>query len=458
MNLQDLRDELTTRATTTDERPTDLLPGIKTKIRRIRRRRVVTATGMAAAAVALAVTIVPGALTNSSPEPAEPTPYTQNGFTVPGRLNAGPLLKGWVGTLGESRVEFDWTPTTKAINFVGLCRVSSEALIWVRVNGFTVDHRPCTSEPAPITNGLTSESALWADAPVGRPAKVTLDLLSLQGRPLHDAAQQLAVGIYSDETQYGSAPWGPTQPDDYVRDGLRFRQRVGLQTRLAATIGDRGAMQVGTSFVAPSRSVVVQTLGTPEDYVVNDVEYRIQVRLSDGNSVNGYPAIGDQGQLDTSQPIQLSVPAGRRVQVTARLVDKFGTAVSVPRARIGVAIYDSGPQVTVNGIDLDQEKEVDGTRYRFDHAVVVPATQGKVQLTTPVGKPFLWAYGNTNLGPGVTTRFDGLTAHQDGPPASSGFGWMTEDARPAPKTVSYQINAGRPTGGKLVIALYLPVP
>ncbi|TCC53803.1 hypothetical protein E0H75_09030 [Kribbella capetownensis] len=249
---------------------------------------------------------------------------------------------------------------------------------------------------SPFKNGVPSESTLWTDAPIGQP--------------------------------------------------------------LAATIGGRGAMQVGTSFVARSRSVVVQTLGTPADYVVQDnVEYRIQVRLSDGSSVNGYPAVGDQSQLDTSQHIQLAVPAGRHVQVTARLVDKLGRPMSVPKARIGVAIYDAGPQVSTNGIDLDREKEVDGTRYRFVRSVVVPASGGKVELTTPVGKRFLWAYGNTNLGLGVTTRWRGVTADQDGPPASSGFGWMAEDAQSTPKTVTYRISSGRPTGGKLVIALYLPV-
>jgi hypothetical protein len=161
----------------------------------------------------------------------------------------------------------------------------------------------------------------------------------------------------------------------------------------------------------------VQTLGNPADYALsNDTEYRIQVLLSDGNSVNGYATAGDQSQLDVSQPIQLSAPAGKRVQVTARLVDKFGKPLSVPKARIGVAIYDAGPQVTANGIDFDQEK-----------------------------------------GPGVRTRWTGLTADQDGRPSSSGFGWTTEQAQSTPKTVSYHVSSGHPTGGKLAIALYLPV-
>ncbi|TCC59730.1 hypothetical protein E0H73_24240 [Kribbella pittospori] len=217
-------------------------------------------------------------------------------------------------------------------------------------------------------------------------------------------------------------------------------------------------MQVGTSFVASSRSVVVQTVGNPDDYAPpGQVEYRIQVRLSDGNSGNGYPAIGDQAQLDTSQHIQLAVPAGRPVQVTARLVDKFGRPMSVPKARIGVAIYDAGPQVTVNGVDLDKEKEDNGTRYRFVRAEVVPASRGKVELTTPARTPFLWVHGNTNLGPEVRTRWGGLAADQDGAPASSGFGWTTELAQDTPKTANYRISSGRPTGGELVIALYLPV-
>ncbi|MEV5963063.1 hypothetical protein AB0L70_14940 [Kribbella sp. NPDC051952] len=457
MNLQDLRDELATRAASADEHPADLLPGVRQKIRRTKQRRVVTAAGLTAAAVALAVTVVPGAITNSAPDPAEPTPYTQNGFSLPGELDGEPLLKGWAGRVGESHVEFDWTPASHEIAFSSRCRTESEAMIWVRINGVTVETSPCTPQGSLTMHGPASVRGLLTEVPVGRPAKVTVDLVDSAGHVVPDARQQVGVGIYADGGRAGTLPWGPSQPDDYERGGLRFRQQVGPQSRLAAVIGDPGAAQVATSFVATSRSVVVQTAGTTESYVFNPPEYRIQVLISDGTSVNGYPANGDQSLLDTSQPIQLSGPVGKRVQVTARLVDKFGKPQSVPGARIGVAIYDAGPQVTANGIDFDQEKEVDGVRYRFDRSVVVPAAQGKVQLTTPVGKPFLWAYGNTNLGPGVRTRWTGLTADQDGPPSSSGFGWTTEEAQSTAKTVSYHVSAGHPTGGKLAIALYLPV-
>lgn len=456
MNLQDLRNELTTRATSTNTRSSDLLPGVRHKIRRTKLRRTVGVL-IPAAAVVVAAVVVPGALTNSVPDPAKTPSYTQNGFTLPAEIDGDKLLKGWAGQVGESHVEFDWTPTTRGVRFDGRCGSDSEgAMLWVRVNGFTVDSRPCVKDNGPIQNsGVSDESPLWADAPIGRTAKVTLDLIGLDGRPARDAHQQLALGIYSYQSPRESG-WGPTQPGDYVQDGLRFRRQVGMATRMTAVIGDRGVNQVTTSFTPTSHNIVVQTLGTPDDYVLNPPEYRVQVRFGDGSAVNGYTGYGDEGQQNSADAIQLTAPIGKPLTVTARLMDKNGHPVSVPKARIGVAIYNPGPQVTQNGIDFDREKVAGGTTYRFVRAVVVPAAQGKVQLATPVGKPFLWSFGSVGIGPNVWTRWDGLTAHQDGP-MTGGFRWTTEDPQTAPATVSFHINAGKPTGGKLAIALYEPV-
>ncbi|MGW6281039.1 hypothetical protein [Kribbella sp. NPDC055071] len=457
MNLQNLRDELTTRAADTDNRPTDLLPGIRRKVRRTRQRRFAAAAGTAVVAVALAATILPGTLTNSSP--AEPPSYTQNGYSLPGELNGDPLLKGWVGQAGENHVEFDWTPTTKQIQFDGHCTRDTDATIWVRVNGFTVASRPCQKDIPIQPSGVSFETALWADAPLDKPAKVTLDLVTFEGKPIQDTAQQLAVGIYSAKHRGLEQVQAPDRAGDYVRDGLRFRKVVGDQTRLGAVIGDRGVNEVSTTFVPRSHAVVVQTLGTAEDYLLQypNGEYRVQVRFGDGSAVNGYLGYGDQAQADSADAMQLTAPVGKPLTVTARLVDNKGRPVSVPKSRIGVGIYDPGTQITQNGIDFDQVKDLGNTRYRFVRSVVVPATQGKVELTTPVGKPFIWAYGSVGIGAGVWTRWDGLTAHQDGP-MSGGFRWVNEDAQTEPKTVRFYVNAGKPTGGKLAIALYEPVP
>ncbi|MFF0265209.1 hypothetical protein [Kribbella sp. NPDC004536] len=463
MNLRDLRDELSTRAADADQHQNDLLPGVRHKIRRTKQRRIVAATGAAAVAVALAITVVPGVLTNSERDPARTPPYTQNGFTVPGVSDGQPLVKGWAGKAGEHHVEFTWTPTSKNVKFLAYCKQNAEALVWIRVNGFTVDTSYCTDDPRPVNNSVRADTTLWADAPIGKPAKVTLDLYTIDGKPLADAKQQLGAGIYTDPSGgVGSKPSGPARPDDYSRDGLRFRQRVGAQTRLGAVIGDRGQEQVAGSFVPKSRSVVVQVVGTQDDYVLpgtpNGTEYRVQVRFGDGTVVNCYPGSGDLSQQEVAEPVQLTAPPGQQLGVTARLVDKDGRTVPMPpKARIGVAVYDPGPQVTQNGIDFDREKEDGGTRYRFVRSVVVPASAGKVTLTTPVGKPFLWTFGSVDVGPAVWTRWDGLTAHQDGP-RSGGFHWMTEEAQTAPKTVDFYINAGKPTGGKLAIGLYEPVP
>jgi hypothetical protein len=460
MNLQDLRDELSTRAADADRHQNDLLPGVRRKIRRTRQRRTVTALGAAVAAVALAITVAPGVLSNSQPDPARTPTYTQNGFTLPGVSDGQPLVKGWVGKVGESQVEFTWTPTSKNVRFIAYCKQNAEAAAWVRVNGHDVSHNFCTDDGHPHDYSLPAETALWADAPIGKPAKVTVGLYTTEGRPMTDAKQQLGVGIYTDKS--GGTPSGSAKPDDYASNGLRFRQQVGEQTRLGAVIGDRGQQQVATSVVPKSRSVVVQVVSTQEDYVVPlaafGTEYRVQVRFADGTVVNCGTSYGDQLQRDLSEPLQLTAPPGRPLAVTAKLVDKNGHDVTMsPKARIGVAVYDAGPQITQNGIDFDRVKEADGTRYRFVRSVVVPATAGKVSLTTPVSTPFLWTFGSVNVGPTVWTRWDGLTAHQDGP-RSGGFHWTTETAQTQPKTVDFYINAGKPTGGKLAIGLYEPIP
>ncbi|HZX01363.1 hypothetical protein [Kribbella sp.] len=461
MNLQDLRDELHARAADSDREQSDLLPGVQQKIRRTRKRRVVATAGAAAAAIALAITVVPGVLTNSEPDPARTPSYTQNGFTLPGLSDGQPLLKGWTGKTGESHVEFTWTPTSKAVKFIAYCKQNGEQTVWIRVNGFNVAKNFCSEDGHPNNYSLRADTALWADAPIGRPAKVTMDLLDLDGRPVPDAKQQLGVGIYADLSGGIGPKNGPAQPGDYTRNGLRFRQQVDWQTRLGAVIGDRGRNQVATSFVPRSRSVVVQVIGTQDDYAQSwqalRPEYRVQVRLGDGTVVNCYASSGDQAQQDSAEHLQLTAPPGRLTAVTARLVDKDGRTVPMPpKARIGVAVYDAGPQITQYGVDFDRVKESDGVKYRFVRSVVVPAAAGRVQLTTPVGTPFLWTFGSVDVGPTVWTRWDGLTAHQDGP-RSGAFHWMTESAQTEPKTVDFYINAGKPTGGKLVIGLYEPL-
>lgn len=463
MNLQDLRDELSTRATDADQHQSDLLPGVRRKVRRTKQRRIVAATGAAAAAVAFAIAVVPGVLTNSEPDPARTPTYTQNGFTLPGVSDGQPLVKGWAGKTGENHVEFTWTPTSKDVKFIAYCKQDAQQTAWIRVNGFNVTNTLCTADGHPNDNSLPAATALWDDAPIGRPAKVTMDLVDLDGKPLKDAKQQLGLGIYVDKSGgYGNDKDGPPRPDDYASDGLRFRQHVGLQqTRLGAVIGDRGQKQVATSFVPKSRSVVVQVIATQDDYVQSwqalRPEYRVEVRFGDGTVVNSNTVYGDKLQQDLSEPMQLTAPPGQRVAVNARLVDQNDHEVTMsPKARVGVAVYDAGPQITQNGVDFNRVMESDGKRYRFVRSVVVPAAAGKVQLTTPVGTPFLWTYGSVNVGPTVWTRWDGLTAHQDGP-RSGGFHWNTEEAQTGPKTVDFYINAGKPTGGKLAIGLYEPI-
>jgi hypothetical protein len=338
MNLQTLRDELTTRAATIDDHPADLLPGIHTKIRRTRRRRLIAAAGAAAAAVALCVGVLPGALSTSTPDPADRTPR----LPVPSAFPGNTLLRGSSGEAGRTHLEFDWTPTTKGVAFALICRVPTKDPAWVRINGYTVLSGPCSSPGTSQPFGIAGDSAAWIDAPLGQPAKVTMDLVvAPSGQPApDDPAQQIALGIYAERG--GPIPAVvPAQPGDHVKNGLIIRRKVGPQTLLAAAIGDRGQAQVTTTFTSTGGAVVLRLLSTANGYSYPR-PYRIQLRLSDGTVVSRLPRGGYQAGADPSATITPAVPKGQPVTVTATLVVGADRPATEPNGTIGVGVYTTG--------------------------------------------------------------------------------------------------------------------
>ncbi len=342
MNLQNLRDELTARAGTVDDHPTDLLPGIRTKIRRTRRRRVIAAASAAAAAVAISVAVLPGVLSTSTPEPADRTQHLRNDLPVPSTFPGNTLLRGSSGEAGQTHLEFDWAPTTKGVAFAPICRIATTYKVWVRINGYTVLVGTCPPPGTTYPLGIAGGSGVWADAPLGQPAKVTMDLVvAPSGRPApDDPAQQIALGIYAERG--GPIPAVvPAQPGDHVKNNLIIRRKVGPQTLLAATIGDRGQAQVTTTFVSTGGPVALRLLSTTNGYTYS-APYRIQLRLSDGTVISRRPPGGYQAGPDISATITPTVPKGQPVTVAATLVDGTNRPTTEPRGTIGVGVYTTG--------------------------------------------------------------------------------------------------------------------
>ncbi|WP_329482301.1 hypothetical protein OG555_08745 [Kribbella sp. NBC_01484] len=341
MNLQNLRDELTMRAATADDRPADLLPGVRTKIRRTRRRRLIAAATAAAAAVAISVAVLPGALSTSTPEPTDRTQHLQNDLPIPGAFPGNTLLRSASGEPGRTHLEFDWAATTKGVAFAPICRIATKDQVWVRINGYTVLAGSCPPPGTTYPLSIAGETGVWADAPapLGQPAKVTMDLVAPPSGPPapDDPAQQIGLGIYAERG--GPFPAVvPAQPGDYVKNELIIRRKVGPQTLLAATIGDRGQAQVTTTFTSTGGPVALRLLSTTNGYKFG-APYRIQLRLSDGTVISRRPLGGYQAGPDPSATLTPAVPKGQPVTVTATLVYGTNGPTTEPRGTIGVGVY-----------------------------------------------------------------------------------------------------------------------
>jgi hypothetical protein len=480
MNLTDLREELTARAAESDKHPSDLLAGVRREITRTKRRRLAGVLVGTAAVAALAIGVLPGPTDTSTPDPAVtptvPADYTKDGLTLHGRLGSDLLAKGWIGSPGQNRLEFAWTPTRTEISLYTFCRSSELVMtsVQVQLNGHNATEQECndTSDSPDPAKGMAlgADSSIWLDAPVGKPARVTVSLVDEKGRELKGPATQLALGIYDTGKHQPDGP--PTQPpptsaQDYVKDGIRYRAKVGGDSLAAAVIGSPGQASIKLKFTATGAKVSLRSFCTANDDQYGNPQYQVAVNLSSGvekvSSCDSQSTdAGGVGGLTISVPGMV----GQVVEATVTLRDGRGRPVSRPGVRIGLGIYQPGAQRIIGGtgdqqVSLDEVTEHGGYLYKLTDVRTVDAmTTDHLDIATPEGKPFLVAYGSTDLGAvTVTGTLTGLSPAGGGSSGSGehgiGVGLVGEAARKA-GTATLAVTGGKPTGGKLLLGIYVP--
>lgn len=475
MKPTDLRTELSARAAESEGHTYgDLLPGVQRKIRRTKQRRVGTALAGTAAVAALAIGVLPNLDTTTTPDPANTTPIPQdvirNGIRFDAELDGRALQGAGVGNTGETRMSFEWTPATKEVIGYTLCSTSSGAArnLRVSVNGIVVGGIGCVpGDVEPHESfALAANDALWTQVRPGTKARVDLMMVDLDGRPVRDAEAVLAAGFYTGAPAAVDAmptQPPPTGPDDYVKDGIRYRAKIGGDTLVAATIGDSGSTDITFRFTPATDRLSLRwfCLGAPDQQFAATINGLPMTSGScggattDPGTVGGISGLPGQGLAN--------VKAGQVNTARLRLTDRKGTPVSVPAARIGFAVYQLGPQRLIEGdgdrLGLDEIKEYAGHLYRLGDVRTAAATAKSVQVATPAGVPFLVAYGSTDTGNARTrVQLDGLDDQSPGysHPFGAGQSLGAQAGRGA-GTATLRVTEGNPTKGKLVVAVYTPV-
>jgi hypothetical protein len=344
----------------------------------------------------------------------------------------------------------------------------------VQLNGHHATEQACNdaSDSPDPANGIAlgADSSVWLYAPVGKPARVTVSLVDEKGRELSDPATQLALGIYdTGEHQPVGAPTQapPTTADDYVKDGIRYRAKVGGDSLAAAVIGSPGQTSVKLKFTSTGAKISLRSFCTANDDQYGNPQYQVAVNLSSGvekmSSCDSQSTdAGDGGELTISVPGMV----GQVVEATVTLRDGRGRPVSRPGVRIGLGIYRPGAQRIIGGsgdqqLSLDEVTEYGGYLYKLSDVRTVDAkTTDHLDIATPEGKPFLVAYGSTDLGAAtVKGTVTGLSPTGGGYGGSGehgiGMGLVGEAARKA-GTATLTVTGGKPTGGKLLLGIYVP--
>ncbi|MET7277802.1 hypothetical protein ABZS29_06180 [Kribbella sp. NPDC005582] len=475
MNLQDLRTELTARAEEAAERQPDLLPGVRTKIRRTKQRRTATALASVAAIAVLAVAVVPGVLNTSTPEPATPPDYVRNGQTVPGMINGDKLLKAWIGDPKQSKFSFSWTPTTNKIAIYAACDSVGYALptevrvtIGGRYLGSSVCHDGTTdSETVPLGTFL-ADSPLWLTAPVGKATTVSAEVVDIESGKAQTSSRPIRLGIYSttDAARVGNpAPPAPG-PDDFQQDGITYRKKIGGDTLLGAGVAGPGSSEVRFKFTSDGSLLKLRPFCTATNGPVNgNSPYMLQIRFNGklATEMTCTSTSLDAGNSDTAAGNDRA-PVGQ-VEVTARLIPTDKNSPPVPTdGYLALGVYTQGPKRVVGGVSLDERIEAGGVSYRLSTVKSAPGTAKQVEIDTPANQNFVLAYGGAGLGTAGTLRAEARvgTATAGGMQVESeshgdlGVSSETVVAQPATKA-GMVLTEGKPTGGTLVIAIYLPV-
>ncbi|MGC4937748.1 hypothetical protein [Kribbella sp. DT2] len=470
MNLTTLRDELSRRADSV-ETP-DLLPGVQRRIRTTKRRRVAGSITAVAAVVALGIAVAP-ALTSSAPDPADnaPADYVKDSVTISGVVGKDRLDKAWIGNVGETRGSFSWTPTAQDVAVYAYCAAPGETRYVVQVGGFSAASGPCNvARSTPDDAGrILPDDALWLDVPLNQATTVNVQLVDNDGRLIESSSAQVGIGMYR-AGQRDPLPGATGQtpapgPGDREENGLRFRGTVGGDTLLAGVAGKPGTGTVTATYTATGRPVMLHYFCTANSLDPQQ-PYEMRVYVNGVERSSGCVSLSvDLAQGFGTVLSDVGAP-GDEVRVTAVLTDKSNSAVTVPRARLGLSVYEKGPQRVYDDVALDERTEYLGTPYQLtDIRAVDAATARTTSLRTPEGSPFLVAYGSSDLGgKGVVTgTLDGLSGQgmlstELGGTAKPGWGMATDGHRAGPSTtVTLKVTTGTPTKGKLILAIYTPV-
>jgi hypothetical protein len=485
MNLTDLRAELDSRATEADDHLTDLVPGTRRKIRQTKRRRIACAT--AVVALLAAGLLVPGLTSTTTPDPADPPPadYVKDGVTFHGMVGKDRLEKAWIGRFGEGPLNFTWTPTTNSVVLRSVCRstASTPKSIRVWINSRLIADLECNSDTNSSDNGvrrLTSTDALWVDTPIGKPARVKVAIVDQLSHREGDQNAQIALGIYSSPVNTvddAGVPTriAPTSPDDYSKDGIRYRAKVGGDTLAAAVVGAAGQNSVQLTFRPTGTPVILRTFCTANNNGVYDspptglwISIRIPEQVERRSTCFAHST--DAGAEGGSA---ISMPASTEpVQATATVVDAKGRPVSAKDARLAFGVYYQGAQRLVTAPDgkqvsLDEVTEANGYTYKLaDVKTADAATTRRLAISIPTGKPFVFATGSTALGDPneVSAKVTGLdtdyylTTDPNTPGSPGDFGLNLTPMPPGQTgTATLEVEKGHPTKGKYVLAVYLPI-
>jgi hypothetical protein len=163
---------------------------------------------------------------------------------------------------------------------------------------------------------------------------------------------------------------------------------------------------------------------------------------------------------------------GQVVEATVRLTDEKGRSVSsAPGVRFGLGVYKPGPKRVVDGgpgstdVSLDEWKESGGHLYKLTEVRSMEATRaakapGKgFSIPTPADVPFLISSGTSDLGGReVVVNLTGpfLPGSEFGRSSSRQTEGVGTESFPAMAAgvARLKIEEGKPTKGKLVVAVY----
>ena len=269
----------------------------------------------------------------------------------------------------------------------------------------------------------------------------------------------------------------PDSPGDVVKDGLRFRAKVGDDRLAVGFIGDEGQGQFtlmwepSTQHVSIASECYVPGADTAEAQALT---LRVSLEGTEGHfgsmcqaglpQGRDLPASGiTPGEPGEGWP-ELAIGSGARLRV--QLVGtKSGKPTSFEGVRIVAAVYDLGAQRLITDdagkalAAIPEVVEHQGYRYFLEGFVSGPLAKGPLpEITTPDGRPFLVAWGSADTGtPGNSDGSLQLTGLDEESSGIQGGGWSTAAQRARTLgTAAIRVEGPRPTQGTAFIATYVP--